>query len=164
MAGIEIDAPGETVIFMGNEAIARGALEAGIGFAASYPGTPASEIMDSLAPIAQKMGFYAEWSVNEMVAMEAAAVLTKVFPMRMVANSLSTLLSSWLTPLALREPFCARWSSRYGLEAIKAVSAEEKKALRRRNKNSIRSAGSCIFYRSGFNTWRDILKAMGECV
>ncbi|GAI93583.1 unnamed protein product [marine sediment metagenome] len=58
---------------MGNEAIARGALEAGIGFATAYPGTPSSEIMGSLAPIAKKMGFYAEWSVNEMVAIEAAA-------------------------------------------------------------------------------------------
>lgn len=73
MAGIEIDAPGKSVLFMGNEAISRGALEAGIGFAASYPGTPASEIMDSLAPVAKQMGIYAEWSVNEMVALEAAA-------------------------------------------------------------------------------------------
>jgi len=73
MSSIEIDAPGESVLLMGNEAIARGALEGGIGFAASYPGTPASEIMDSLAPIAKKIGIYAEWSVNEMVALEAAA-------------------------------------------------------------------------------------------
>lgn len=73
MAGIDIDAPGNSILMMGNEAIARGALEAGVGFAASYPGTPASEIMDSLAGVAKKMGIYAEWSVNEMVALEAAA-------------------------------------------------------------------------------------------
>ena len=72
MAGIDIIAPGETVLLMGNEAIARGALEAGIGFAASYPGTPASEIMDSLAPVARETGIYAEWSVNEKVAYDNA--------------------------------------------------------------------------------------------
>ena len=73
MANIETDAPGTTQLLLGNEAIARGALEAGIGFATAYPGTPSSEIMGSLAPIAKKMGIYAEWSVNEMVAFESAA-------------------------------------------------------------------------------------------
>jgi indolepyruvate ferredoxin oxidoreductase alpha subunit len=73
MANIEIDAPGTNQLFIGNEAIARGALEAGIGFAAAYPGTPSSEILGSLAQVAKKIGIYAEWSINEMVAMEAAA-------------------------------------------------------------------------------------------
>jgi len=73
MAGIEMDAPGATQLFIGNEAIARGALEAGIGFATAYPGTPSSEIMESLAAVAEKRNFYAEWSVNEKVALEAAA-------------------------------------------------------------------------------------------
>jgi len=73
MASIELDASGTTQLLLGNEAIARGALEAGIGFAASYPGTPASEIMDTLASIAKRMGIHAEWSVNEKVALEAAA-------------------------------------------------------------------------------------------
>ncbi|MBM4447183.1 MAG: indolepyruvate ferredoxin oxidoreductase [Chloroflexi bacterium] len=73
MANIEIDAPGTRQLFIGNEAIARGALEAGIGFAAAYPGTPSSEIIGSLAQVAKETGIYAEWSVNEKVAMEAAA-------------------------------------------------------------------------------------------
>jgi len=73
MARIDIDAPDTTQLFIGNEAIARGALEAGIGFAAAYPGTPSSEIVGSLSAVARKMGIYAEWSVNEKVAMEAAA-------------------------------------------------------------------------------------------
>src|SRR4030066_255630 len=62
MANIEIDAPGTSHLFIGNEAIARGALEAGVGFAAAYPGTPSSEILGSLAQIAKKMGIYAERS------------------------------------------------------------------------------------------------------
>ena len=73
MTSIGLDAPGTMQLLLGNEAIARGALEAGIGFAASYPGTPASEIMDNLASIANDMGIHAEWSVNEKVALEAAA-------------------------------------------------------------------------------------------
>lgn len=58
---------------MGNEAIARGAMEAGINLATSYPGTPASEIFLTLARHAKDGGFYAEWSINEKVAVEMAA-------------------------------------------------------------------------------------------
>jgi len=69
MPDIDINAPGKTILMMGNEAIARGALEAGVGFASSYPGTPSSEILPSMAAVAKRMNIYAEWSVNEMVAM-----------------------------------------------------------------------------------------------
>lgn len=55
---------------MGNEAIVRGALEAGIRIAASYPGTPASEIGNTLAEIAEDVGIHFEWSTNEKVAFE----------------------------------------------------------------------------------------------
>ncbi|MEM1742105.1 MAG: hypothetical protein QXT29_04795, partial [Desulfurococcaceae archaeon] len=41
------------VLLMGNEAIARGALEAGICFAAQYPGTPSTEIMETLVEVAK---------------------------------------------------------------------------------------------------------------
>ncbi|WP_258361092.1 indolepyruvate ferredoxin oxidoreductase subunit alpha [Moorella sulfitireducens (nom. illeg.)] len=61
------------VLLMGNEAIARGALEAGIRVAASYPGTPASEIMTTLMHFGPEAGVYTEWSVNEKVAVEIAA-------------------------------------------------------------------------------------------
>lgn len=73
MPDIDIDAPGKTLMLMGNEAIARGALEAGVGFIASYPGTPASEILPTLAEVAKRRNLYAEWSINEMVAMMNAA-------------------------------------------------------------------------------------------
>ena len=45
MSIIGIDSPGLNELLMGNEAIARGALEAGVRFAASYPGNPSSEII-----------------------------------------------------------------------------------------------------------------------
>jgi indolepyruvate ferredoxin oxidoreductase alpha subunit len=69
MPEIDINAPGKIVMLIGNEAIARGALEAGVGFVASYPGTPSSEILPALAKVAKRRGLYAEWSINEMVAM-----------------------------------------------------------------------------------------------
>ncbi|MBW1766867.1 MAG: indolepyruvate ferredoxin oxidoreductase, partial [Deltaproteobacteria bacterium] len=56
-----------------NEAIARGALEAGVQFAAGYPGTPSSEILQSLLDAAKKLNIHAEWSINEKVATEKAA-------------------------------------------------------------------------------------------
>jgi indolepyruvate ferredoxin oxidoreductase alpha subunit len=72
MPGIDVDAPGTFELLLGNEAAARGALEGGVGFAASYPGTPASEILGTLASVANGK-LHAEWSVNEIVAVEAAA-------------------------------------------------------------------------------------------
>lgn len=64
--------PRSVVLLMGNEAIARGAIEAGIGFASAYPGTPSTEIIESLSEVARDYGFYVEWSVNEKVAFESA--------------------------------------------------------------------------------------------
>jgi indolepyruvate ferredoxin oxidoreductase, alpha subunit len=64
---------GATVVLSGNEAIARGAMEAGLAYAAAYPGSPSSEVLASLAALARERGFYAEWSTNEKVAMEGAA-------------------------------------------------------------------------------------------
>ncbi|MBW1711020.1 MAG: indolepyruvate ferredoxin oxidoreductase [Deltaproteobacteria bacterium] len=58
---------------MGNEAIARGALEAGVKVASGYPGTPSSEIIERLADVAKEADIYVEWSVNEKVAAEVAA-------------------------------------------------------------------------------------------
>jgi len=57
---------------MGNEAIARGAIEAGVGVAAGYPGTPSSEVIMALSRVAKELGIYVEWAVNEKVALEIA--------------------------------------------------------------------------------------------
>lgn len=66
-----VDEPGKTYLMQGNEALVRGAVEAGIHFAASYPGSPSSQVLGMLGNIADKMGFYAEWSANESCALEA---------------------------------------------------------------------------------------------
>ena len=57
------------VILSGNEAIARGAYEAGVVVATAYPGTPSTEILEN---VARYEGVYAEWSPNEKVALEVA--------------------------------------------------------------------------------------------
>jgi indolepyruvate ferredoxin oxidoreductase alpha subunit len=66
------DAPGKSLFMLGNEAIARGAIEVGIQVIASYPGTPSSEISETLINLSKELGFYGEWSVNEKVAFEVA--------------------------------------------------------------------------------------------
>ncbi len=69
---ITSDAPGARLFMLGNEAIARGAIEAGVQVVASYPGTPSSEITTALVGAAAELDMYAEWSVNEKVALEVA--------------------------------------------------------------------------------------------
>ena len=70
---IALDKPRSFVLLNGDEAVARGAVEAGIKVAASYPGTPSTEILEAIAEVAKNFGIYAEWSVNEIVATEVAA-------------------------------------------------------------------------------------------
>ncbi|NIA19007.1 MAG: indolepyruvate ferredoxin oxidoreductase subunit alpha [Xanthomonadaceae bacterium] len=57
----------ERVILSGNEAIARGAYEAGVLLASAYPGTPSTEILEN---VSKYEDIYSEWSPNEKVAME----------------------------------------------------------------------------------------------
>jgi len=83
------------VLLSGNEAIARGAYEAGIEIATGYPGTPSSEILENVSTY---KNIYSEWSVNEKVAMDVAAgaaysgrrslVTTKQVGMNVLSDSL----------------------------------------------------------------------------
>ena len=63
-------AESKKVIMLGNEAIARGAYEAGVKVSAAYPGTPSTEISECL--VQYKDDLYCEWSPNEKVATEVA--------------------------------------------------------------------------------------------
>jgi indolepyruvate ferredoxin oxidoreductase alpha subunit len=67
------DNPGEKMLLLGNEAIARGAIEAGVAFASTYPGTPSSEISTNFFQVSQQSDLYFEYSTNEKVAFEVAA-------------------------------------------------------------------------------------------
>ena len=57
-------------LLTGNEAVARGAWEAGVKFAAAYPGTPSTEILENVGTYEE---ITAEWAPNEKVAVESAA-------------------------------------------------------------------------------------------
>ncbi len=95
----------DKTLLSGNEAIARGAFEAGVEVATGYPGTPSSEILET---VAAKYGndIYAEWSTNEKVALDAAAgasyagrrtlVTTKQVGMNVLADSLMYLVYTGL--------------------------------------------------------------------
>ncbi len=67
------DTPGEKYLLLGNEAIARGGIEAGIGAATTYPGTPSSEISLNYFQMSQESDLFFEYSPNEKVALEVAA-------------------------------------------------------------------------------------------
>lgn len=57
-------------LLSGNEAVARGAWEAGVSVGVGYPGTPSTEVLETFARMS---GVYAEWAPNEKVALEVAA-------------------------------------------------------------------------------------------
>jgi len=73
MDGILSREAGRRILAMGNEAVARGALEAGLGYFTTYPGTPASEIGDTLIAMNEYIpSLHAEYSTNEHVALHGA--------------------------------------------------------------------------------------------
>lgn len=67
------DRPGKKMFILGNEAVARGALEAGIAIVTCYPGTPSSEVPLQFYQISGETNIYFEYSVNEKVALEVGA-------------------------------------------------------------------------------------------
>jgi indolepyruvate ferredoxin oxidoreductase alpha subunit len=67
------DQPGDQMMLLGNEAIARGAIEAGVAFASTYPGTPSSEISLSFFQMSKETDLHFEYCTNEKVAVEVAA-------------------------------------------------------------------------------------------
>jgi len=67
------DNPGGEMLLLGNEAIARGAIEAGLAFSTTYPGTPSSEISLNFFQMSSESDLYFQYSVNEKVALEVAA-------------------------------------------------------------------------------------------
>ncbi|MFX0098091.1 MAG: thiamine pyrophosphate-dependent enzyme [Candidatus Hodarchaeota archaeon] len=73
MIDLIADEPGKRTLMIGNHALARGAIEAGVGFASTYPGTPASEVGDILSHLTHEIPMYFEYSINEAAAIEAAA-------------------------------------------------------------------------------------------
>lgn len=68
---IAIDQPSETMFLSASEAVARGAIEAGVRMCASYPGSPLTHVVDNLSFAAEQFPeMYVEWSTNEKIAYE----------------------------------------------------------------------------------------------
>ncbi len=113
------DQPGLEMLLLGNEAIARGALEAGVAFASTYPGTPSSEISLNFFQISKECNLYFEYSTNEKVALEVAAAaansgvrsmcIMKHVGMNVAADTLMTLayvgVKAGLVILTADDPF-----------------------------------------------------------
>ncbi|MBW1704153.1 MAG: indolepyruvate ferredoxin oxidoreductase subunit alpha [Deltaproteobacteria bacterium] len=114
------DSPGEKLLLLGNEAIARGALEAGVAFTTCYPGTPSSEIPENFFKISQESDLYFEYSTNEKVALEVGAgaaiaglrtmVTMKHVGLNVAADPLMTLaytgIKGGMVIINADDPFC----------------------------------------------------------
>jgi indolepyruvate ferredoxin oxidoreductase alpha subunit len=129
---------GESVMLLGNEAIVRGALESGVGFVSTYPGTPASEIGNNLYLIqrsSQKIkNLHFEFSTNEKVALEAGAgacfsglrtlVAMKNFGLNVASDFLLPLVytgvKAGMVILVADDPNC--WSSAQSEENTRAFA------------------------------------------
>jgi len=146
------DKPGEKMLLLGNEAIARGAIEAGVAFSSTYPGTPSSEISLSFFQMAQESDLYFEYSTNEKIAMEVAAAaansgvrsmcVMKHVGVNVAADALMTLayvgVKGGMVILSADDPFMFssqnEQDNRYyaklsGLPLIEPSSVEEAKEL-----------------------------------
>ncbi len=146
------DQPGQKLLLLGNEAIARGALEAGVAFASTYPGTPSSEISLNLFQISQETDLYFEYSTNEKVALEVAAAaansglrsmcMMKHVGLNVAADALMTLAyvgtRAGLVILSADDPYMFssqnEQDNRYygklsGLPVLEPSSVEEAKAM-----------------------------------
>ncbi len=89
MANIGEGNSGSSELLLGNEAIARGALEAGVQVCAGYPGTPSTEIVQTLIDNSEGRDMHVEWSTNEKVAVEvtAAAALAGLRSLAVMKNA-----------------------------------------------------------------------------
>jgi len=118
----------QKIILLSNEAVCRGAIESGVDFVSTYPGTPASEIGNTFWQIKEDLkkinpNFHFEFSTNEKVAMEAAAgaaisgfkslVAMKHFGLNVASDFLHTLMYSGIEGsmviFVADDPSC--WSS-----------------------------------------------------
>ncbi len=146
------DQPGATMVLLGNEAIARGAIEAGVAVATTYPGTPSSEISLNFFQISQESSLYFEYSTNEKVSLEVAAAtansgvrsmcVMKHVGMNVAADALMTLayvgVKGGLVILTADDPFMFssqnEQDNRYygklsGLPVLEPSSVEEAKNM-----------------------------------
>ena len=147
-------AQGERHLLLGNEAIVRGALEAGVNVVACYPGTPSSEVPDTFYRLGARDRYKMEYSVNEKVAMEVAAgaalggamslVTMKHVGLNVAADPLFTAaytgLPGGMVVLSADDPGChssqneqdnRHYARAAGLPCLEPASAQEAKDMAR---------------------------------
>ncbi len=109
---------GQKKLLLGNQAIVRGAIEAGVAFVTCYPGTPSSEISDTFFQLSGQSDIYFEYSTNEKVALEIGAgaaasqlrtlVVMKHVGVNVAADPLMTLayvgVEAWMVVLSADDP------------------------------------------------------------
>lgn len=140
------------MLMLGNEAIARGAVEAGVAFTASYPGTPSSEISLNFFQMSKESDLYFEYSINEKVSLEVTAAaancgvrsmcVMKHVGMNVAADALMTLayigVKAGLVILTADDPFMFssqnEQDNRYygklsGLTVLEPSSVQEAKEM-----------------------------------
>lgn len=159
---------------LGNEAIARAALESGVNYASGYPGTPSSEIIQELAKQAEKFGMHVEWSTNEKVASEgaAAAAISGLYSLVAMKNAGLSVALDFLTHLSLTgigdkqgamvlavcddpdahssgDETDSRWISRFAyLPLLEPGDISEARAMMRYAFELSREFGCCVMFRS----------------
>ncbi len=162
---------GGTLLLLGNEAIVRGALEAGATFISCYPGTPSSEVPDTFRRIGPNERFTLEYSVNEKVALEVGAgaalggalclVTMKHVGVNVAADPLFTMsyngLPGGLVLFSADDPGCHssqdeqdnRYYARFaGLPCFEPSSAQEAKDMTRDALLLARETGQPVLLRT----------------
>jgi len=101
MEEILINQKGKKIMLLGNDAVVRGALESGVQFVSTYPGTPSSEVGNTFFRIGEEAGVYFEYSTNEKVALEAAggAAFSGLNTLMAMKNFGVNVASEFLLPL-----------------------------------------------------------------
>ncbi|MDR2603877.1 MAG: indolepyruvate ferredoxin oxidoreductase subunit alpha [Desulfovibrio sp.] len=158
-------------LLLGNEAVVRGALEAGVNFVSCYPGTPSSEVPDGFRSLAASGRFVFEYSVNEKVALECAAgaalsgalclVTMKHVGVNVAADPLLTMtytgLPGGLVLLSADDPGCHssqneqdnRLYARFaGMPCFEPASAQECKDMTRAALLLARESGQPVMLRT----------------
>ena len=124
----------KTLALLGNEAIVRGALESGVQYVSTYPGTPSSEIGVIFSQIAKTVGVYFEFSTNEKVALESSIganfsdlktlVAMKSFGLNVALDSLFPLAytgtKAGMVIIVADDPSC--WSSAQSEENVRGFA------------------------------------------
>ena len=116
----------EKHLFLGDEAIAQAAIDAGISGVYAYPGTPSTEITEYIqgSPVTKERGIHCRWSANEKTAMEAALVCAMPVTCALLHEARGFECSRRLLYERRYERYQRRYDHPYGRRPIHALFPE----------------------------------------